>query len=149
MAVDDKLEQKSDYPACRLRHQDIHMKEMDDRITQRTAEERSALPNWRKEGKDAHAAKPTERMPTPSISVCAASISISSARLDNADIISMVENSPTYQRDKSTLAAIKVKAEGKRSLRRSAGSGKRRQRHNHFLNPICRSDFSRKQYIKQ
>ena len=31
--------------------------------------------------------------------------------LDNDDIISMVENSPTYQRDKSTLAAIKVKAE--------------------------------------
>ena len=31
--------------------------------------------------------------------------------LDNADIISMVENSPTYLRDKSTLAAIKVKAE--------------------------------------
>ena len=29
----------------------------------------------------------------------------------DADIISMVENSPTYQRDKSTLAAIKVKAE--------------------------------------
>ena len=31
--------------------------------------------------------------------------------MDNTDIISMVENSPTYLRDKSTLATIKIKAE--------------------------------------
>lgn len=31
--------------------------------------------------------------------------------LDNADIISMVENTPTYSRDKSTLNNIKAKAE--------------------------------------
>ena len=31
--------------------------------------------------------------------------------MDNADIISMVENSPTYLRDKSTLNSIKMKAE--------------------------------------
>ena len=30
--------------------------------------------------------------------------------LDNADIISMVESSPTYLRDKSTLSTIKTKA---------------------------------------
>ena len=31
--------------------------------------------------------------------------------MDNADIISMAENSPTYLRDKSTLNSIKMKAE--------------------------------------
>lgn len=58
--------------------QDIHMKEMDERITQRTAEEQNALPNWkRKKNRDAHAAKhTTERMPMPSTNVCAAGIFI-------------------------------------------------------------------------
>ena len=36
---------------------------------------------------------------------------LSAEDMDNADIISMVENSPTYLRDKSTLNSIKMKAE--------------------------------------
>ena len=82
MAVDDKLEQKVKITllATGFGIQDIHMKEMDDRSPSVPQKSRSALPNWRKrKSKDAHAAKPTtERMPTPSISVCAAGISISS-----------------------------------------------------------------------
>ncbi|MGG6548325.1 UNVERIFIED_CONTAM: cell division protein FtsZ, partial [Prevotella sp. 15_C9] len=45
MAIDDKLEQKVKITllATGFGIQDIHMKEMDDRITQRTAEEQQRL----------------------------------------------------------------------------------------------------------
>ena len=94
---------------------DIHMKEMDDRITQRTAEEQKRLAELEEEeeqrrsrretyyGKDANTKY--QRLRRRHIYI------FNPEDLDNADIISMVENSPTYQRDKSTLAAIKVKAE--------------------------------------
>ena len=44
--------------------------------------------------------------------------------LDNADIISMVESSPTYLRDKSTLSSIKTKAatEGQIATEEAQGS---------------------------
>ena len=62
------------------------------------------VPDTRNVGKDAMKADGTiNRAALPAI--------FNPEDLDNADIISMVENSPTYLRDKSTLAAIKVKAE--------------------------------------
>ena len=86
-----------------------------DRITQRTAEEQKRLAELEEEeeqrrsrretyyGKDANTKY--QRLRRRHIYI------FNPEDLDNADIISMVENSPTYQRDKSTLAAIKVKAE--------------------------------------
>ena len=116
MAVDDKLEQKVKITLLATGFiQDIHMKEMDDRITQRTAEEQKRLAELEEEeeqrrsrretyyGKDANTKY--QRLRRRHIYI------FNPEDLDNADIISMVENSPTYQRDKSTLAAIKVKAE--------------------------------------
>ena len=117
MAIDDKLEQKVKITllATGFGIQDIHMKEMDDRITQRTAEEQKRLAELEEEeeqrrsrretyyGKDANTKY--QRLRRRHIYI------FNPEDLDNADIISMVENSPTYQRDKSTLAAIKVKAE--------------------------------------
>ena len=117
MAIDDKLEQsvKITLLAPGFGIQDIHMKEMDDRITQRTAEEQKRLAELEEEeeqrrsrretyyGKDANTKY--QRLRRRHIYI------FNPEDLDNADIISMVENSPTYLRDKSTLAAIKVKAE--------------------------------------
>ena len=143
MAEDPELEQKVKITllATGFGIQDIHMKEMDDRITQRTAEEQSALPNWRKrKSKDAHAAKPTtERMPTPSISVCAAGISISSTPKTWT-----TPTSSAWWRTPLPTSATRVPWRQSRSRRkkpasrhrRSAGSGKRQQRHNHFLNRL-------------
>ena len=95
--------------------QDIHMKEMDERITQRTAEEQKRLAELEEEeeqrrsrretyyGKDANAKY--QRLRRRHIYI------FNPEDMDNTDIISMVENSPTYLRDKSTLATIKIKAE--------------------------------------
>lgn len=95
--------------------QDIHMKEMDERITQRTAEEQKRLAELEEEeeqrrsrretyyGKDANAKY--QRLRRRHIYI------FTPEDMDNTDIISMVENSPTYLRDKSTLATIKIKAE--------------------------------------
>ena len=95
--------------------QDIHMKEMDDRITQRTAEEQQRLAELEEEeeqrrnrrevyyGKDANARSQRSRRRHIYL--------FNPEDMDNADIISMVENSPTYLRDKSTLNSIKMKAE--------------------------------------
>ena len=82
MAIDDKLEQsvKITLLATGFGIQDIHMKEMDDPSPSVPQKSRNASPNWKKrKSKDAHAAKhTTERTPIPSISACAADISISS-----------------------------------------------------------------------
>ena len=95
--------------------QDIHMKEMDDRITQRTAEEQQRLAELEEErgNRDATARSVLwQGCQCPFLSAAAVAISISSIlNMDNADIISMVENSPTHLRDKSTLNSIKMKAE--------------------------------------
>ena len=117
MAIDDKLEQKVKITllATGFGIQDIHMKEMDDRITQRTAEEQQRLAELEEEeeqkrsrreeyyGKDAN--NRSQRSRRRHIYL------FNPEDLDNADIISMVENSPTYSRDKSTLTNIRVKAE--------------------------------------
>ena len=155
MAVDDKLEQKVKITllATGFGIQDIHMKEMDDRITQRTAEEQKRLAELEEEeeqrrsrretyyGKDANTKY--QRLRRRHIYI------FNPEDLDNADIISMVENSPTYQRDKSTLAAIKVKAEEAGILAteeaREAESGGKR--HKSLSKPSAVPDFSRKQYI--
>ena len=115
--IDESLEEQVKFTvlATGFGIQDIHMKEMDDRITQRTAEEQKRLAELEEEeeqrrsrretyyGKDANTKY--QRLRRRHIYI------FNPEDLDNADIISMVENSPTYQRDKSTLAAIKVKAE--------------------------------------
>ena len=117
MAIDDKLEQKVKITllATGFGIQDIHMKEMDDRITQRTAEEQQRLAELEEEeeqrrnrrevyyGKDANARSQRSRRRHIYL--------FNPEDMDNADIISMVENSPTYLRDKSTLNSIKMKAE--------------------------------------
>ena len=117
MAIDDKLEQKVKITllATGFGIQDIHMMEMDDRITQRTAEEQQRLAELEEEeeqrrnrrevyyGKDANARSQRSRRRHIYL--------FNPEDMDNADIISMVENSPTYLRDKSTLNSIKMKAE--------------------------------------
>lgn len=117
MVEDDKLEQsvKITLLATGFGIQDIHMKEMDDRINQRTAEEQQRLAELEEEeeqkrsrrevyyGKDVNARSQRNRR-------CHIYL-FNPEDLDNADIIGMVENSPTYLRDKSTLNAIKQKAE--------------------------------------
>ena len=61
------------------------------------------VPDTRNVGKDAMKADGTiNRAALPAI--------FNPEDLDNADIISMVESSPTYLRDKSTLSTIKTKA---------------------------------------
>ncbi len=117
MAIDDKLEQKVKITllATGFGIQDIHMKEMDDRITLRTAEEQQRLAELEEEeeqrrnrrevyyGKDANARSQRSRRHHIYL--------FNPEDMDNADIISMVENSPTYLRDKITLTNIKMKAE--------------------------------------
>lgn len=92
--------------------QDIHLKEMDERIATQTEEEleriaeeeeRKRLRRARYYGEEINNNAPRHRrrhiyLFTPET-------------MDNADIISMVENSPTYLRDKTTLNSIKMKAE--------------------------------------
>lgn len=117
MVEDDKLEQsvKITLLATGFGIQDIHMKEMDDRINQRTAEEQQRLAELEEEeeqkrsrrevyyGKDVNARSQRNRRRHIYL--------FNPEDLDNADIIGMVENSSTYLRDKSTLNAIKQKAE--------------------------------------
>ena len=117
MAIDDKLEQKVKITllATGFGIKDIHMKEMDERITQRTAEEQQRLVELEEEeeqrrnrrevyyGKDANARSQRSRRRHIYL--------FNPEDMDNADIIAMVENSPTYLRDKSTLNSIKMKAE--------------------------------------
>ena len=144
MAVDDKLEQKVKITllATGFGIQDIHMKEMDDRITQRTAEEQKRLAELEEEeeqrrsrretyyGKDANTKY--QRLRRRHIYI------FNPEDLDNADIISMVENSPYLPARQEYPGGNQ--GQGGRSRhtrhRRSAGSRKRRQRHNHFLNRL-------------
>lgn len=116
MAIDDSLEDqvKITLLATGFGIQDIHMKEMDDRISQRSVEEQQRLAELEEEeeqkrnrreifyGKDYNLRyQPKKRR----------HIYIFSAEdLDNDDIIAMVENTPTYLRNKTTLDKIKTKA---------------------------------------
>lgn len=91
--------------------QDIHLKEMDERLANRTeeelekiaeAEERKRNRRERYYGKDINSNTP--RVQRRHIYL------FNMEEMDNDDIIAMVESSPTYQRDKATLAKIKNKA---------------------------------------
>lgn len=92
--------------------QDIHMKEMDERLANRTEEEieqmaeeeeRRRARRERYYGPDAN--NRTQRTRRRHIYI------FSPEDLDNAEIVAMVENSPTYLRDKATLNVIKAKSE--------------------------------------
>ena len=95
--------------------QDIHMKEMDDRLAQQSEAEKQRLAELEEEaeqkrirregyyGRDANAR--SQRIRRRHVYLFKA------ADLDNAEVISMVENSPTYRREKSTLKTIQQKAE--------------------------------------
>ncbi len=92
--------------------QDIHMKEMDERLAARTEEEmeqqaeeeeRRRLRRERYYGPDANGRAHRTRRRHLYL--------FSSADLDHADVVSMMENSPTYLRDKATLNAIRDRAE--------------------------------------
>ena len=90
--------------------QDIHVKEMDERITRRTAEEIKR----KKEEDAAEAARDIRRIQYYSSSSTTSSqrsrlrniYTFTLEDLDNDAIIAMVENSATYNRGKSTLNAI-------------------------------------------
>lgn len=117
MAEDDELEEKVKITllATGFGIQDIHMKEMDERITQRSIEEQQRLAELEEEeeqkrnrrevyyGKDANIKYQRSRRRQIYI--------FNPEDLDNPEIISLVEKSPTYSRDKSTLSKIKLKAE--------------------------------------
>jgi len=115
MAIDDKLEQKIKITllATGFGIQDIHMKEMDDRIIQRTVEEQMRIAELEEEedkrrnrrevyyGKEINSKYQQKKrrhiyLFTPE-------------DMDNDEIIAMVENSPTYRRDKTTLEGIQAK----------------------------------------
>ena len=88
--------------------QDIHLKEMDDRLEQRSLEEqkREAERAARRDdyyGKDAHGQYRPGRHRQIYI--------FSPEDLDNDDLVGMVENSPTYRRTKTSLNNIRAKAE--------------------------------------
>ena len=88
--------------------QDIHMKEMDDRLEQRSLEEqkREAELAARRDdyyGKDAHGKYRPGRHRQIYL--------FNPEDLDNDDLVGMVENSPTYRRTKIALNNIRAKAE--------------------------------------
>ena len=105
--------------------QDIHMKEMDERIEQRSLEEQKRLAELEEKeeerrkrretyyGKDTRAKyQPTRRRHI---------YLFSPEDLDNAGVVAMVEESPTYRRDKTTLNAIRTKAEQERTAALAEG----------------------------
>lgn len=92
--------------------QDIHLKEMDDRIAAKTEEELEQLAEEeerrrsRREiyyGKDTNSRSQSKRRRHIYI--------FTPEDLDNTELVTMVEESPTYKRDKSTLNSFKNKAE--------------------------------------
>lgn len=92
--------------------QDIHLKEMDDRIATKTEEELEQMAEEeerrrsRREiyyGKDTNSRSQSKRRRHIYI--------FTPEDLDNTELVTMVEESPTYKRDKSTLNNFKNKAE--------------------------------------
>ena len=112
MAIDDSLgtQVKITLLATGFGVQDIHMKEMDDRIVKRTIEEEKRLAELEEKeeekrirreefyGKDS--SSKLRRKPRRNIYL------INLEDLDNDNIISMVETVPTYQRSKEMLDSI-------------------------------------------
>jgi cell division protein FtsZ len=113
MAIDDKLEQKIKITllATGFGIRDINMKEMDDRITQRTAEERQDI-------EEDEAKKRERRVNYYGTGINSIHQPIkrryiylfTPEDLDNDEIIALVENTPTYRRDKAMLEGIRAKA---------------------------------------
>lgn len=115
IAIDESLEDKVKITllATGFGVQDIHVKEMDERMTKRTIEEekRKAEEEEREEerrmrregfyGKDSSAK--IRRKPRRNIYI------FTQENLDNDNIISMVETVPTYQRSKEMLDNIQAK----------------------------------------
>ena len=103
--------------------QDIHMKEMDDRIANKTeeeleqmAEEEERRNSRRKKYGYGDSNSRMQRTRRRHLYL------FSPEDLDNDDIISLVEDTPTYKRDKSTLNAIKAKAEAANALAEAAAA---------------------------
>ena len=113
IATDDKLEQKVKITllATGFGIQDIHMKEMDDRITQRTAEEQERIAKLEEEKsknedrREKYYGKPVNR-PKKRRHIYL----FTPGDLDNDEIITLVENSPACRRDRATLEGIQAKA---------------------------------------
>ena len=116
MAIDDKLEQsvKITLLATGFGIQDIHMKEMDERITLRSLEEQQRIAELEEEedkkrnrrevyyGKDINSKYQQKKRRQIFL--------FAPEDMDNDEIITMVENSPTYQRDKSEVEEFRTKA---------------------------------------
>ena len=121
MAEDPSLENKVKITllATGFGIQDIHMKEMDERLAQQTVEEQRRLEEMEEEeeqrrnrrkiyyGEDTNTRSQRTRRRYTYL--------FTPEDMDNNDIIALVENSPTYQRDKVILNTIKQKAEDARN----------------------------------
>ncbi|MDR1004857.1 MAG: cell division protein FtsZ [Prevotellaceae bacterium] len=121
MAFDEKLGAKVKVTilATGFGIRDIHMKEIDERLTLRSADEQKRQAE--------HEAKMEQNSKRRDIyygpgngrsrhSKMRNIYIFHPNELDNADIIALVENSPTYQRNKMTLNDIKAKAEALEQL---------------------------------
>ncbi len=107
--------------------QDIHYKQLDDRIAARTeeelekiAEEEERKRNRRERyyGPEINSSQPRTRRRHIYL--------FNSEDLDNDDIIAMVEDSPTYLRDKTALSKIKTKANLEEETATEEASGQNR-----------------------
>ena len=116
MAEDDSLGEqvKITLLATGFGIQDIHMKEMDERLALQSAEEQQRLAELEEEEQRRQDRREIYYGPAANSRqkfVRRRHIYLFKPEdLDNADIIAMVENSPTYQRDKATLGTISNKA---------------------------------------
>lgn len=92
--------------------QDIHLKEMDDRIAAHTEEELERMAEEEEHKRLRRARYYGQEINSTGMRIRRRHVYIFRPEdLDNAEIISLVENSPTYLRDKTALNAIKAKAE--------------------------------------
>ena len=120
IAIDDSLgdQVKITLLATGFGIQDIHMKEMDNRISQRSVEEQQRLAEL--EEKEEERRNRRERFYDDkggSKQRKRSHIYIFSAEdLDNEDIIAMVESTPTYLRNKTTIDKIRGKASLKEEI---------------------------------
>ena len=143
MAVDDKLEQKVKITllATGFGIQDIHMKEMDDRITQRTAEEQKRLAELEEEEEQRRSRRETYYGKD-------ANTKYQRLRRRHIYLQPRRPGQRRHHQHGGELPYLPARQEypggnqgqGGRSRhtrhRRSAGSRKRRQRHNHFLSRL-------------
>jgi cell division protein FtsZ len=107
IAIDDKLEQKVKITllATGFGIQDIHIKEMDDRITQRTAQQ-DQEENEKQKRRDIYYKGINDKQLPKRRNIYL----FTPGDLDNDEIIALVEESPTYCRNKATLEGIQAKA---------------------------------------